>query len=177
PPAPLPSAASSAPSPARAPEAVAPPPARREIVQTAQALAPATLPQDLSEVIALASAHKEPLLRINLERYARIVRFEPGRIELNLAPGAPRTLGSEMSEKLTRWTGTRWIVAILSHGGAPTMREAAEARDKAEHDRVKSNPLVAAIFEAYPKARILDIRRPSDLATEGMAEPSEESDE
>ena len=63
---------------------------RRPLVQLAS----------LEDVVALASQNRDITLKLALERDVRPVRFEPGRIEFSLTPGAPRHLATDLSRKL-----------------------------------------------------------------------------
>ena len=44
--------------------------------------------------------------------------------------------------------------------GAPTFYETAEAVKKAEADRIRNHPLVAATFDAFPDAQMVESNEP-----------------
>jgi DNA polymerase-3 subunit gamma/tau len=116
------------------------------------------------ELIALAADKRDLVVKTVLERDVRLVRFEDGRLEVALEPGAATTLVGELSRKLSQWTGKRWMVAVSSEQGAPSLKAQAEAR-KAELVRgVAADPLVQAVLNRFPGAEIVDVRRPLDAA-------------
>jgi DNA polymerase III subunit gamma/tau len=61
---------------------------------------------------------------------------------------------------LQEWTGERWMVALVEGSTAPTMREAAEAREAEQATGAASHPLVRKVLERFKGARIVDVRRP-----------------
>ena len=63
----------------------------------------------------------------------------------------------------------RWVVSISGEEGAPTLREEAEARALSLRNEAAQHPLVRAVLEAFPGARI-DAVRELGGATEPAAE-------
>jgi DNA polymerase-3 subunit gamma/tau len=137
----------------------------------APAVAPA-LPQPASwrEVVALTSG-KEPQLHGELRLYAHPVQVAPGRIEFRPADRAPRDLAQRLVAFLLRATGTRWAVSLVNSGGEPTLAEQglSAAADRLALARV--HPLVQAVLEAFPGAKIEEVRDAS-LDAYGLPPPS-----
>lgn len=115
-------------------------------------------PQTLADLVALADKNRDLQLKANIERDLHLVRFEQGRITCRLADGASRTLANDLSKKLQEWTGERWIVALSSEAGAPTLRAQKHAAENQEKAQAENHPLVAAILKAVPGAKIIDVR-------------------
>jgi DNA polymerase-3 subunit gamma/tau len=129
-------------------------------------------PQDFTGIVALVGERREAILQAHLMNNVHLVRFEPGRIEINPDQHAPRNLSNRLGTLLSEWTGRRWVVAISSEPGAPTLASQAahaEARERAE---VVAHPLVQAVLAAFPGATIDAVR---DLAA--LIEPASEGDE
>jgi DNA polymerase-3 subunit gamma/tau len=147
-------------------------PARARAAEPAPAVAPATGaqadPKSFDAVIELFGARREAMLRTQLWANVHLVHFEPGRLEFRPAPAAPRDLASQVGDRLTQWTGRRWVVSIASSGGEPTRREAAEANKTSEREAAAGHPLIRAVLDAFPGARIEAVR---DLGRIG-AEPA-----
>jgi DNA polymerase III subunit gamma/tau len=134
-------------------------------------------PQSFLEVIELFDKHREALLRSHLYGHVHIVHFEPGRIEFRPALGAPRDLANKLGKLLGEWTGTRWVVSISSEEGAPTLREEAEARDLSLRNEAAQHPLVRAVLEAFPGARIEAVRELGAAEPAAEAEPADSAEE
>jgi DNA polymerase-3 subunit gamma/tau len=140
------------------------------------AVAPQSQLASLEDVVALASQHRDVTLKIALERDVRPVRFEPGRIEFSLTPGASRTLATDLSRKLREWTGQTWMVAVVTAEGGATLREQAEAEKGRRESDAAAHPAVKAVLERFPGARIVDVRDPRVAAAETPVAPLPEDD-
>jgi DNA polymerase III subunit gamma/tau len=118
------------------------------------------------DLVALAQAKRDLHIQLALERDVHLVRFEDGQIEIALEPGASKSLVQELSGKLSEWTGRRWLVAVSTDPGGPTLAAQREL-ERSERERgVRGDPLVQAVLGRFPGAQILDVRR---REAEGMA--------
>ena len=94
----------------------------------------------------------------------RLVRCEDGQLEIALEAGASRTLVNELSRKIAQWTGKRWMVAVSSQPGAPTLKSQVDARQAALERGVRDDPLVKAVLEKFPGAEIVSVRQRGEQA-------------
>jgi DNA polymerase-3 subunit gamma/tau len=140
--------------PRSSPEHYAPPQPR--------ASAPTVELNTLEDIVALAKAKGARALETKLERNIHLVSLERGRIEFRLAPGAPSTIPSELTQGLRDWTGERWIVTLASQGGAPTLFEQRAAAERARKDAVLQEPFVRAVLDTFPGAEIVAVRERED---------------
>ena len=131
--------------------------------------------QSLEDVVALAQVNRDIQLRIALERDVRLVRFEEGSIEFALEQGASPQLAATLMRRLQEWTGIRWMVAISSSDGAPTLKEAADAREAEKLVGVRADPLVRSVLERFPGAEIVAVRAPEPEAAPAPIAPPVES--
>jgi DNA polymerase-3 subunit gamma/tau len=120
------------------------------------AAAPSTAPRLASfrDVTALVAEQREAMLHAHLIHSAHLVRFAPPVIELRTKPEAPRDLASRLGTLLTNVTGTRWTIALSTAEGEPTVAEQGSAADTARRTAAADHPLVRAIMDAWPGARI-----------------------
>jgi DNA polymerase-3 subunit gamma/tau len=123
------------------------------------------------DVVAMAGESRNIILKSALERDVRLVRFEEGQIEFALAEGGNRNLAGDLARALTEWTGRRWMVALSSEPGQPTLREQADAAEREIKSNAASHPLVRAVLERFPGAQIVDVRQRADEAAD--ASPAE----
>src|SRR5262249_2408419 len=63
-----------------------------------------------SDLIGFAGEQRDLQLKAILERDVRLVRFEDGKLEIALEPGASKTLIGDLSRRLAALTGRRWMV-------------------------------------------------------------------
>jgi DNA polymerase III subunit gamma/tau len=127
-------------------------------------------------VVAQAAQVRDLQLKLSLERDVRLVRFEEGSIEFSLVPGASPQIAPTLMRRLQEWTGTRWIVAISSQAGAPSLREKAQAAAAAAETGVRADPLVRRVLEHFPGAEIVAVRPPETAAARN-AEPTAGTDD
>ena len=128
----------------------------------AQPVEVAPLPRLTSfrDVMALALAERDPLLHGYLLHSVHLVRFAPPVIELRPQADAPRDLASKLAALLQRTTGTRWTIAISAAAGQATLGEQSNAAERDRRSAAAEHPLVRAIMEAFPGARIETVRDP-----------------
>ena len=149
-------------APARGPTMIAAAPALAE----GQAQVYGGFPQ----IVELIREKRDMKLLYEVETGLRLVRYAPGRIEFEPAPGAAPDLAARLSQRLQGWTGTRWGVSVVSTGGAPTIAEERDREDDAARAEALANPLVMAVMAAFPGAKIAEIRTPEALAAEAAAQ-------
>jgi DNA polymerase-3 subunit gamma/tau len=106
------------------------------------------------EVAALVAERREPSLHGHLVHSVHLVRFAPPVIELRPQPEAPRDLASRLAALLLEATGTRWTIALSAAAGEPTLAEQGGAADQARRAAAAAHPLVKAILDSFPGARI-----------------------
>ena len=137
----------------------------------AAAVEPVVALTRFEDLIALAAEKRDLTIKAALERDVRLVRFEDEQLEISVLPSAAKTLVGDLSRKLAAWTGRRWMVAVSSEEGAPTLRQQMETQ-KAELMRgVRADPLVQSVLQRFPGAEIVDVRR-----TEAAAEAAPNAD-
>ena len=77
----------------------------------------------LADIAALADANRDMTFKVLLKRCVRLVRIEPGRLDVNLTGDAPKTLLGDLTVKLKAWTGRNWMVSLSREEGGPTLAE------------------------------------------------------
>ena len=110
------------------------------------------------DLIALADANRDILLRTALERDVHLVRFEEGRMEFRLASGGRSSLANDIAAAIERWTGRRWVVALSKDEGAPTLDAAARAATETRRENAAADPFVREVLTRFPGAEIVDVR-------------------
>ncbi|MCX7306162.1 MAG: DNA polymerase III subunit gamma/tau [Hyphomicrobiales bacterium] len=143
----------SAPAEMPSPALVPPPPAAE--------LPPAVPVKSLDDIAALADANRDKLFKISLKQYVRLVRIEPGRLDVSLTGDAPKTLLGDLTIRLKNWTGRQWIVSLSREEGGQTLAEVEAARRNDAILDARSDPAVSAILSRFPGARIIDVRIPN----------------
>ena len=78
---------------------------------------------DFDSVVALIRARRDMTLLVEVETNLRLVRYSPGRIEIQPTADAPADLAQRLGARLQGWTGARWAVSVANTGGGATIAE------------------------------------------------------
>jgi DNA polymerase-3 subunit gamma/tau len=128
-------------------------PGLRPVAKAAQR----TVLQTFDEVLALIDAKRDVTLKLDVERYVRLVDFKPGVIAFEPAPGAPANLPQRLSGRLKEWTGQPWMMD-LQVGGQETSYERERRQDADVRREIEADPFILAIRDAFPGAEIVGVR-------------------
>jgi DNA polymerase-3 subunit gamma/tau len=140
-------------------------------------------PANFRELVRLFAEKKEGVLEYHLSSSVRLVRFEPGLIEISPLPAAPANLANRVGSLLSEWTGRRWVVGISGVVGQETLADADRARADASLQAARAHPVVQAVMAAFPGAAITEVRDlgqiprgaddAADLEYSGSVDPGE----
>jgi DNA polymerase-3 subunit gamma/tau len=134
-------------------------------------------PQSFEDVVSLIAQRRDIGLKLDVERFIRLVSFKPGAIEYEPAPNAPADLPRRLSARLKEWTGQTWLIAAQGGGGAESLYER-ERREKTEdRARIEADPFVLEVKRVFPGAQLMDVRTLTDQTAEPMAGATGEPDE
>jgi DNA polymerase-3 subunit gamma/tau len=141
-----------------------------------QAAQPTLAINSFAELVALAADKRDVQAKLALQNDVRLVRCEDGQLEIALEPSAAKGLVHDLQRKITAWTGRRWIVVVSKEEGAPTMRAQAGERQAALERSVEDDPLVQAVMQRFPGAKIADVRSMAAPDAAGETPPPDEED-
>ncbi|WP_113447096.1 DNA polymerase III subunit gamma/tau [Rhizobium cremeum] len=143
----------SVPVPENAPQSMA----RVETRPAEAAPVPKVPVNSLEDLADLCSKNRDPKLKALIRAYVRLVRLEPGRIEINLPEEAPKSLVGDLQRRLEEWTEIRWMVILSREPGQPTLTESEANEKKARFASAEADPDVAAIMAMFPGAKIRNV--------------------
>jgi DNA polymerase-3 subunit gamma/tau len=110
------------------------------------------------DVAAFVKDQREAMLHAHLLHSTHLVRFAPPVIELRTEPEAPRDLAPKLAALLSNATGERWTIALSTTEGEPTLAAQGNAADAVRREEAADHPLIRAIMDAFPGARIDSVR-------------------
>ncbi|GAB0119287.1 DNA polymerase III subunit gamma/tau [Acidisoma sp. 7E03] len=128
------------------------------------------IPASFRDVISLVRDRGEMTLYGHLLHSVHLVRYAPPVIDIRPERDAPRDLASRLAALLAETTGQRWTIALSHQDGEPTIDQQRQAADLQREEEAASHPLVRAIMEAFPGARLQSVRDP--LADEYRLPPA-----
>jgi DNA polymerase-3 subunit gamma/tau len=141
------------------PQAIAPQPAIEPET------APAVRVESLADIAALADAERDMAFKVLVKRCVRLVRLDPGRLDISLTADAPRTLAGDLNARLRKWTGRNWLVTVSREEGGPTLAEQENSRRETAIMDARADPNVAAILARFPGAKIVNVKLPDTAVT------------
>jgi DNA polymerase-3 subunit gamma/tau len=164
--------------PTRGSAATSPRPAEDPVarLETPETAVPTLNIGTFEEIIALVQDKRDITMKMALERDVRLVRCEDGQLEIVVLPSAPKTLVHDLQGKLIAWTGKRWIVVVSKEQGAPTLRAQMETRQAELEQDVQSDPLVQAVLNRFPGAKVVGVTQVAPEAGVPDAAPEEDED-
>ncbi len=128
--------------------------------QAAEALAKYA---SFDHIIELIRQKRDGKLLMDVEADVQLVSYSPGRIEFQPTPNAPKDLAARLQQRLTHWTGTRWVVTLVNEGGAETIVQKRNAAENAIKAEAMQHPLVQAVIKIFPKSKITEIKTQQEI--------------
>ena len=101
----------------------------------------------------------QPVLAAQLVQGARLIGYQPGRLELRLDEGLPSDIATKLNDALFKLFSKRWVVVLGREAGAPTLAEQERAEAEAQKVSLDDDPGIQAILAAYPGAKLVEVRR------------------
>lgn len=117
-----------------------------------------TSPATFAEIVTLFKRRGKPLLYGWLHGQARLVHFEPGKIELERGDMMLTERRQEMASLLREWTGERWQVVEVDGPGAPSLTEQEVLAKERRLAELADDPRVKPLLECFPGAQIIDVQ-------------------
>ncbi len=113
--------------------------------------------RSFKDVVALFEEKREGILTTHLFKDIHLVRFAPGHIEFRPGEHAPRDLANRVGRLLSDWTQNRWIVSVSDAVGETTLAEQAQEEEKQRMAEADRHPLVSAVKEVFPGAKVTKV--------------------
>ncbi|HEX6142742.1 MAG TPA: DNA polymerase III subunit gamma/tau [Geminicoccaceae bacterium] len=126
--------------------------------------APAEAPGDFAAAVRLFRTHGQPMLHSWLTQQAGLIEFRPGEVVIRIDGPSPADWPARASELLSGWTGRPWVIRVSDGPGDPPLAVQAAARKQARITALADDPRLRPVLEAFPGARIIDVREASDAA-------------
>tara|TARA_B100001989_G_scaffold210134_1_gene159334 strand:- start:276 stop:584 length:309 start_codon:yes stop_codon:yes gene_type:complete len=98
-------------------------------------------------------------LKYELENNVNLVLFTNNRIEISFNANLNKDFVKELSEKLYKWTTTRWIISFSNEQGSITKKEEKKlSRDKNINKYKNSNEYID-LLNLIPDLELIDVKK------------------
>lgn len=116
------------------------------------------LPHNFADVVQLFSDKKEPILASHLEYDVQVTKYSPGEIHLFVPKSLSSIFVRTVREKLMQWTGHNWKFIQENDASGTTLADQKKVQQQELMSRLRQNPEIQKILEAYPDAKINTIQ-------------------
>lgn len=119
-------------------------------------------PATFEALLAGLEGHREHVVLVTeLERHVHVVGYRPGELILAPTARAAPDLGRRTVEAVAKVYGAGWRVRFVSDAPpGETLDEARRRRAREALEAVAADPAVEAALQAFPGARVLEVRAP-----------------
>ena len=112
--------------------------------------------EDLAE---LASKKKEIELKYDLERNVNLIKFSTGKIDIAFNENLSKNFVRNLSEKLFKWTGRRWVITLAKGQGQKTLNESQLIKKKELLEKEKESNLYKEFKNVFSDAELTEIKK------------------
>jgi len=111
------------------------------------------------ELINLCNKQKEVKLKYELETNINLVSFENCRMEISFNDNLDKDFIKELSNKLFKWTGNRWIITLSQKEGKISIKEKDQINKRQIFEEVKKSNIYKKVLEMLPDAELIDVKK------------------
>tara|TARA_B100000575_G_scaffold288467_1_gene288531 strand:+ start:2099 stop:3769 length:1671 start_codon:yes stop_codon:yes gene_type:complete len=112
---------------------------------------------NFQDLIKKANLEKEIELKYDLERNVKLVSFTQGKIDISFNEKLNKNFIKNLTEKLLKWTGKRWIISLSKNVEAKSVYEKNLENEIKKIEEFKKSKIATEFEKAFPDAKLLDI--------------------
>ena len=112
---------------------------------------------NFQSLIDKANIEKEIELKYDLERNVKLVSFTQGKIDISFNEKLNKNFIKNLTEKLIKWTGKRWIISLSKNVVAKSLYEKNLENKSNQIEEFKKSKIAKDIEQAFPDANLTDI--------------------
>ena len=106
----------------------------------------------------MCNEKKELKLKYELETNVSLVSFIDQRIEISFNENLDKDFVKELTFKLHKWTGQRWIIAFSKKIGQLSKKQKTEIEKSKIIEDAKSEDVYKKVLESFPDAELVDVK-------------------
>ena len=114
------------------------------------------------DLIQIATREKEVELKYDLERNVNLVSFASGKISITFNEKLNKNFIKNLTERLLKWTGERWIITLSKDEGEKTFYEKNVEDKKNKLEKEMNCDLVKDFVSAFPDAKLISVTEEED---------------
>ena len=114
---------------------------------------------NFKDLIHLANKEKEIKLKYDLERNVKLVSFNKGKIDISFNEKLNKNFIKNLTEKLLKWTGERWIISLSKNIEAKSIYEKDLEDKNLKISEFKKSKIASELQTAFPDAELINIKK------------------
>ena len=113
--------------------------------------------KNFEDLVKAASEKRDIELKHDLVHNVSLINFSVGQIDISLNDRLNKNFIRNLSEKLYKWTGKRWIITIAKKLGDKTISEKMEIEKRSLIENFKKTNSYENFIKLFPDAKLIDI--------------------
>ena len=109
------------------------------------------------DLIKLSSIKKEVELKHDLEKNVNLIKFSEGKIDIGFNENLGKNFVRNLSEKLLKWTGKRWLITLTKASGQKTFSERQSIMAEQLLEKEKKGEVYKKFKNIYPDGELIEI--------------------
>jgi len=113
----------------------------------------------LEGLINLCSQKKEIHLKYDLENNVNLIKFTEGKIDISFNERLDKNFVRSLSEKLIKWTGTRWVITLAREVGQKTFTETQNIKKEELINQEKKKEIYKKFKDVFNDVELLKVEK------------------
>ena len=109
------------------------------------------------DLIKLSSIKKEVELKHDLEKNVNLIKFSEGKIDIGFNENLGKNFVRNLSEKLLKWTGKRWLITLTKASGQKTFSERQSIMAEQLLEKEKKGEVYKKFKNIFPDGELIEI--------------------
>ncbi len=118
--------------------------------------------KNFDDIIKICTEKKEIQLKYELENNVNLVSFNNCRIEISFNLKLNKNFVKDLSLKLLKWTGKRWIISFSNDKGQISKKDLAKNISENTVNDFKKKSLYTDLLKSLPDIELIDIIKKND---------------
>jgi len=110
------------------------------------------------DLVFLTSKKKEIQLKYDLENNVNLVRFNERKIDISFNENLDKNFVRNLSEKLHKWTGNRWVITLTKELGQKTLAESKNLKKQELLEKEKKSKVYEKFKSVFSDVELTEVK-------------------
>ncbi|HIF61830.1 MAG TPA: DNA polymerase III subunit gamma/tau [Candidatus Pelagibacter sp.] len=111
------------------------------------------------DLIKLSSKKREIELKYDLERNVNLIKFIEGKIDISFNENLGKNFVRNLTEKLLKWTGKRWLITLTKEKGEKTFSELQHIKEKEILETEKKGEVYKKFKSIFSDVELIEVSK------------------